>query len=304
MSLANGPPQLPYPKLPFSSTVRLSYSSYFRNLADLLRVAWPALLLVTAVAGLTKWQQGPEAFGDFTAPPSFWAVSAWLRALLLIDTTLTIVVAVSIAVTWHRLIILKEPPSLIGRNVATINFWRYVVISLVLGALGLVPVMWSLLPIGYILPASLIANMNIHSENTLLVLTLGLLVAYCVSAVIIARLCLLLPASAVGRGRWPIREAWERTRGNVWRLFWGLVFTTLPLHLAAKFTFGRLVGYPIFARNAGADLEENLAADLILTMIGSDVLVAVVDLLILPISIGFLSYAYQHFFEHRPAQPT
>lgn len=298
MSLANDPPQLPYPKLPFSSTVRLSYSSYFRNLADLLRVAWPALLLVTAVTSMTKWQQGPEAFQDIIAPPSFWAVSTWLKALVLIDTTLTIVVAASIAVTWHRMIILKEPPRLIGRNVATINFWRYVVVSLVLGAFVLVPVMWSLLPIGYILPASLIANMNIHSESTFLALTLGLLAAYCVSAVIIARLCLLLPASAVDRGKWPIREAWERTRGNVWRLFWGLVFATLPLHLAARFTFDRLIGSAIFAR------EENLAADFMLTMIGSDVLVAIVDLLILPISIGFLSYAYQHFFEHRIAQPT
>jgi hypothetical protein len=40
MSLAEGPPDLPYPKLPFWDTVSLSYSTYFRHFVDAVRTSW------------------------------------------------------------------------------------------------------------------------------------------------------------------------------------------------------------------------------------------------------------------------
>lgn len=303
MSSAEGPAQAPYPKLPFSRTVRLAYSSYFQNLAGLLRAAWPALLLVAAARSLTRWQQGPEAFGDVTRPPSFWAVSVPLKALLLTDAVLIIVVAASIAVAWHRLIILREPLRVIGSNTTTINFWRYVVAGAALAPVLLVPVTLDHLPLGDILPAPLIARMNIHSEVTLLLLLLGSFVAYGVPAVIIARLCLLLPVRAIARDGWPIREAWKRTKGNVWRLLWGAVFTTVPLLVIMKPMIDWLIDRAILIKGSGTDLEEDLATDAMLAMTGSDVLMVLFNLLILPISIGFLSLAYRHFFE-RPLEQT
>jgi hypothetical protein len=57
MSLAEGPPDLPYPKLPFWDTVSLSYSTYFNHFIDALRASWLWLIAVAALTAVTSWQQ-------------------------------------------------------------------------------------------------------------------------------------------------------------------------------------------------------------------------------------------------------
>ena len=57
MSLADSPPDPPYPKLPFWDTVSLSYSTYFSQFIDVLRASWLWLLVVAAFTGFASWQQ-------------------------------------------------------------------------------------------------------------------------------------------------------------------------------------------------------------------------------------------------------
>jgi hypothetical protein len=101
-------------------------------------------------------------------------------------------------------------------------------------------------------------------------------------------LTLLLPARAIGNSGLTFKQAWNRTRGNVWRLFWGIVVTTMPALLIAQFVFALGVR-PYFP---GMDVGEAFAA----RMTAMSTFFAVYYLLILPIGIGFLSHAYRHFF--------
>jgi hypothetical protein len=100
------------------------------------------------------------------------------------------------------------------------------------------------------------------------------------------RLSLLLPARAVGDVNLTFKETWKRTRGNTWRLFWGTVACAwLPILVAQIVLFGFL--------SPGMSTVEAFAIRM--AVIGP--VLTVYHLLILPISIGFLSYSYLHFFE-------
>ena len=57
MSLADGPPELLYPKLPFWDAVSLAYSTYFRHFIDALRASWLWLIVAAVVTGFASWQQ-------------------------------------------------------------------------------------------------------------------------------------------------------------------------------------------------------------------------------------------------------
>src|SRR5205085_445248 len=80
--------------------------------------------------------------------------------------------------------------------------------------------------------------------------------AYAVGTAVAFRLTLLLPARAVGNTGLTFKQAWNRTRGNVWRLFWGIVVTTLPALLIAQFVLA-LGMRPYFP---GMDVGENFTA--------------------------------------------
>jgi hypothetical protein len=112
--------------------------------------------------------------------------------------------------------------------------------------------------------------------------------------VAVVRLWLLLPAQAIGNTSLTFKQAWNRTRGNVWRLVWGVAATTLPMvviHIILLLRFG----LPHLGR---------LEADFVSRMTAGSILGTACDLLILPISIGFLSHAYRHFFEAPPESAT
>jgi hypothetical protein len=57
MSLADGPPDLPYPKLPFWDAVSLAYSTYFRHFVEALRASWLWIIVVAVFTGFASWQQ-------------------------------------------------------------------------------------------------------------------------------------------------------------------------------------------------------------------------------------------------------
>ncbi|HEY2136084.1 MAG TPA: hypothetical protein VGH49_09360, partial [Xanthobacteraceae bacterium] len=103
------------------------------------------------------------------------------------------------------------------------------------------------------------------------------------------RLSLLLPARAIGNLGLTFKETWIATRGNTWRIFWGIVASTLPPVLIAQIAVVTSVGLPrieMFANEAFIGR---------MTVISTNLMVFY--LLVLPIGIGFLSFSYRHFFE-------
>ena len=128
---------------------------------------------------------------------------------------------VSIAVAWHRLLILGERPGFSGANVATGNLWHYVGMGIVIFLISFLPALAIVFSMSALLAP---ANEGVPTPT---VIALALLL-YAVGAVAALRLSLLLPARAIADRGLTFRQTWVRTRGNTWRLFWGIVVTTVP----------------------------------------------------------------------------
>ena len=288
MSITESRPDQPCPKLPLWHTIGLSYSTYFANLAAVLRASWLWLIVMAGVTFLASRQQWswmaavvidlkPGQTPNVPKPPE-------MTALIGLSNILLLLAGVSIAVAWHRLMILNERPGFSGSNVATGSVWRYIGIGIVIFVIGFLPA-----AIIMVLDFVLLSPVTGASAPASLVAVLLILVLYVIGAAITLRLSLLLPARATDDLRLRIGDAWRRTRGNTWRLLWGIFFTTVPPLIVAQIALLAVVGFPNPANFANPDFAARMSA------------VSAVSisyyLLILPIGIGFLSHAYRHFFQ-------
>jgi hypothetical protein len=290
MSVAGAPPDLAYPKLPFWHTVSLSYSSYFRHFTDVLRASWLWLLVAGGITCFASWQQWSwmaTAMADLKPglPPPHMPPPPGMAALLSLANILIPLACVSIAVAWHRRMILGERPGLSGSNVATKTVWRYIGMAIAIFLINFLPAVGVMFPaVAFLLPAmagegSSPAGLFAMIALMLVLVAVGLAVAF--------RLSLLLPARAVGDVSIRFKEAWLRTRGNTWRLFWGIALTALPPLLLVEIAFQ--LETPAPGNFAGEEFVTRMTVTSTLTLIGY--------LLTLPIGIGFLSHAYRHFFQ-------
>jgi hypothetical protein len=283
MSLADE--QLSYPKLPLWHTIRLSYSTYFRHFNDALRASWLWLIIVAALTALAtqqQWSWTATAMANHAYPqmpkPTDVIVLSGVNVLALFT-------GASIAVAWHRLMILDERPGISGSNVTTKDLWRYILVGLALCLMVWLPALPFMFPI---FSAQLTAGHGPPPSTFILTIALCSLLQIA-GGVVLLRLLMLLPARAIGNTGLTFRQAWDRTRGNFWRLFWGLWLTTLPPVLIVEVALVALVGTP----RPGLALEPGFVTRMtIFSTVGS-----IYYLLIVPIGIGFLSHAYRHFFQ-------
>jgi hypothetical protein len=167
------------------------------------------------------------------------------------------------------------------------SHWRYIVVAIALFLTLFLPMAAIMLPSFYfLLPAP---GVRTSLPPGFLPLVLMIFVAYVAGIAITLRLTLLLPAQAVGDTDLTFKQTWNRTRGNIWRLFWGIVATTTPPLLIAEIGFLSIIGVPSAANFAGDDFVARMTA--------SSAVFTAYYLLIVPIGIGFLSHAYRHFFQ-------
>jgi hypothetical protein len=283
------------PKLPLGQTISRAYSIYFANFLDVLRASWLCIaitvpLLMIAHMLQFSWVLQATAAVKRGLPPAtaFTPPSMPIGMMLLghVVTLLALLAGVSIAVAWHRHIILGERPRLSGSNVVTISFWRYLGIGLAVVVTAASPLLI------FLLIALLLGSFAaVGGQFKIPILTVSLFVVlYLVAIAIILRLCLLLPARAAGNWGPKFRDSWNRTRGNTWRLFWGFVACIVPGGLIMQFlvlTLLVLGGIP-----GPAPMNEAFLMRLIAV---SGILWAYY-LLTMPIAVGFLSLSYLHFF--------
>jgi hypothetical protein len=240
----------------------------------LFRAFWlPLVAILAAIGGFMQ----AVLLAELTASPRPQIdVSQPVHLLLLGDALnlLLTIAAVSSAVAWHRLLLLKERPSAGGRNIGTRYFWRYVGVGLLICVIAAIPLaivlfpmaIFNLLPAAGSLPAAEIA---------------AIALAYLVSIVLMLRLGLLLPARATGNLALSFKEAWLRTRGNLWRLFLGIVACALPPFLVVKIVFIALTIVPF---GSGLYLLQWAAASAVALCCW---------LLLWPLWVNFLSHAYR-----------
>jgi hypothetical protein len=308
MSALAGPP--PLPKLPIWDIVGLAYSGYFRNFADVLRASWLWLLLGAVANGVVSWQQWSlvgiavlSSAQQTQLPPDFaMAMFASLAPTIVVANAVLILALVSIAVAWHRRIILDERPSFLNFNIATGNFWRYIGVGLAIALLALLPIALAFIPIvvtrvGSGAPTSMMA-LAANPGIAAIAIPL-LLVAYIVGIAVVLRLSLLLPARAAGDVELSFARNWRRTRGNCWRMFWGvMICTAVPTIVAEMVLLPMGAPNPASMAAAGPDAMFAFFAsrDFIVRMTAVSVGFMAFFMLTLPIGIGFLSFAYRHFF--------
>jgi hypothetical protein len=294
MSMAANRPTRPYPKLPLGRAIGLAYTAYFHHFIDALRTSWLWLVVVGALTGFASWQQfswmatllarAPRGMPPktLTVPPE--PIEAVL--LMNLSQVLVLFAGVSIAVAWHRLIILGEHPRFSASNVASKNLWHYIGVGLVIILIMALPLVLIFAPMIYFIPK---AAGGTPPPTWFFALIPVFMLLYCAAMAIMLRLSLLLPARAIGDVDLTFKQTWNRSRGNTWRMFWGIAACTLPPLLLAQIVYLATIGFPIPTTFGSEDFAARMTANSVVFM--------VYYLLILPIGIGFLSHAYRHFFQ-------
>jgi hypothetical protein len=285
MSVTADFPDAANPKLPLWRTISLSYSFYFEHLGDALRICWLWLLIFIPLAGATGWLQMSwfsQAVADMKSGKSPEMPIEW-TILENVSTLVALLAGCSIAVAWHRLLLLDEHPGLSGSNIVSGRLWRYVGMGI---AIFLIPGLPALAVIGAIflwtLPHATDAQGTAGGNPAIFILVL---IAYVATAFVTMRLCLLLPARAIDDTNLTFKQMWGFSRGNVWRIFWGIAACSLPPLLLAQVVLLFLGGYP----NPIALMNGVMPK----SMIAVGAIFSGYYLLTLPISIGFLSHAFR-----------
>jgi hypothetical protein len=282
------------PKLPLWHTVSLSYSTFFAHFKDVLQISWLWLLVVTPLTGATSWLQ-MSWMGEVIAnskrgvPPQIPAKPIDMMVLGNASTLAILFAGVSIAVAWHRRLILGEHPGFSGSNIASSNLWRYIGIGILICLIVAIPALVIIVPIFFWVLPQTTGTTVVPVNSSIFPIIILVFLIYIVAFAVILRLSLLLPARAVRDLTLTFKGAWNRTRGNTWRIFWGIVITTVPPILAAEIVLLIFLGFP----NPGTLANGAFIGRWIIT----SVIFTGYYLLILPISIGFLSHSYRHFVQ-------
>jgi hypothetical protein len=217
-------------QLPAGACIRHALSSVRNNIAYAFRISWPwyavfvpAIIVLTALLAVATGGN-PEAGPIFALP------------INLAIAVITMLAFASIAVNWHRYILLDQVPE--GREIFRLDdkTWRYfgnlLLISLTLLAAGLA--------IG--LPLGLIGGLLGALEAFLVII---LLVVIPVLGVLALRLGIKLPGIALERRDFLMRDAWKISAGNNLPIF--LIFL---FEIAFAIVAGLLLSLVAFAANA------------------------------------------------------
>jgi len=286
----------PLPKLPLGETISLSYAWFFQKFADVLRVSWLWLMLCIVLFGIENWlhwswltaafAHASKGATHFQAPAlplglGFLMMLAWLA--MMFGTT-------SVAVAWHRRILLNEQPGLSGRNVASRALWRYIGIGIAITLITILPIAIVMFPTMFLLaPAQ-----GSQPDAAFFLMIPIIFVIYIAALAIMLRLSVLLPARAIGDTALTFGQAWRRTRGNTWRMFWGLLACSIPPLIVLE-----IISAVVWAAIGTSKLVSTDGQMPVppFGLIMMSAIMFVLSLLIVPIYIGFLSHSYRHFFQ-------
>lgn len=178
-------------------------------------------------------------------------------ALGWVRTVVTLPFLAGIAVAWHRLLLRGVSAS--GSN----RIWAYMLSAVMLWAAA-----DAAASLGYWFQGSQAPEGAIFA-----------ILALCVFTVLAVRMSLVLPAVAV-RSAVSWGQVWKATSGYTWPIVFGALLAAGPI-LIAPFILGPLF-YPEMTR---------------ITFMISEAVIGLAHAVLLVISVGYLSFAYQWFFE-------
>lgn len=264
-------------KLPLMATIVGAYRKTFSNLGAFGSVAtvWGALVFVVlfAVHWLT-W----SPLGEFGVRNAILEFAAILPSVM---------IGASAAVVWHRYVLQGEP-ILVGRafrlDSAVLHYMGLVLALLLVSIFAGSILTGAAVYLAHTFPAVLLLNVEpsmLESPLATPLVTVVLCLMLAPIALVAVRLMLRLPAIAVRDGAVTLRDAWQATRGNSWRLYLGSLATIAPTQL--PMLMGNFVP------------EDRLTASL------CSAVLEVIWLVFGLIFVTFMSLAYRHFFKRAPS---
>jgi len=238
-------------KLPVWDEIKAAFRHFFGHLRWFEAAAWPWLVI------LVLWKALAAALGLPVQYP---------EADQLVEVCWQWIAEIGVAVAWHRAILLGEP--IAGRPRFGRAELRFLGVGVVLSLAMALP----------FLPAAVAAVAGAQRVAVGGLVLLGGTVAT-IAAVLAARCYLALPGAAIGS---PIGldASWRRTRGNGWRIFWGLIGCAVP-GSAAVFGWDSLTRAISPPGDLGYELASLVTAGL--SLAGTAIIA------------GFLSFSYLWF---------
>jgi hypothetical protein len=211
--------------------LRHAVFSVLRNFGAGVGFAWPWLIVLTVVAGGLSALVYQSGFGQ--VPEDRTRGLATFFIAVVIGLAVYLVAFASIAVNWHRYILLDDAsPGLqrlrIDRHVLR-YMWRAFLAVLATVALTTVPIIAFLFAVGALL---LIADKTGTDHSLIKSISQLLLSAFVASfaGALFFRSALALPAVAIGRTDIGITLGWEATLGHFWGLV-GIGFGSWLIHM-------------------------------------------------------------------------
>ncbi len=213
--------------LPVAAAFSHAMRSTLDNLGFAFHLSWPwmlALFPIEIAGNLYIW-------ANDVGPPS--VPNPKVIAATFIMGAASMIAFSSIAVSWHRYILGDELPQGLQRLRLDATVWRYA------GNVLLIVLLLSLCIVPAVLAFGIVAAMFGNSALVIIVpASLVLLLAIIPSSY---RLSVKLPAIALERTEYGLRNAWADTRGNSWQLL-GLALLYFLLVLVAALVAGG-IGY-------------------------------------------------------------
>lgn len=212
-------------QLPATRCVGHAILSVRNNVAYAFRISWPWYAVIT-LCGL-----GAGLIAEYVTGGNLEAYPERVGPLYLVVGVINILGFASVAVNWHRYILLDEVPQ--GSELFRLDdkTWRY------FGNVLLIALIMVAIFVAVFLPAVILAAVN---EALSVVGIIAALVAVPFAAIVFYRLSIKLPAIALGRRDFLMRDAWAATRGNKLQIFLVALFQVL-IALALLLILGLLV---------------------------------------------------------------
>ncbi len=199
-------------QLPAGTCIRHAVNSVRNNIAYAFRISWP-WYAVLIPAGI-----GAGLLADYVTGGNPEANPGALLPVYLILIVINLVAFASIAVNWHRYILLDEVPR--GSELFRLDdkTWRYfgnvVLLFLILFAAALL----------FMVPVMILSSL---STITGILAIFAVLFALPFAAISFCRLSVKLPAIALGRRDFRLTDAWAVTKDNKQPIFFVVLFQFL-----------------------------------------------------------------------------
>lgn len=244
-------------QLPVTAAFGHALRSTFDNIAFAFHVSWPWMLAIFPItlAGNIYLEGQRLLRAD---PLQMTPTEGVVGFLMLIPTTIAFA---SIAVAWHRYILLDEVPEGWQRLRLDGTVWRYIgnsyLIALILGLIG------AALAFVLVFFGAILQQLLGNAILAILIPAVAVALTYLLTAAV--RLSIKLPAVALEERSFTLRNAWELSAGNTWRILGLIALLFLVVIAVGAITTG--IGLVLGAATGPAGVALSVAVEVVVNWV-------------------------------------